>query len=100
MFDTNTVSDIVWRDETVLRYVERFDPRQCCVSAVTAVEVAYGLARCSDATWLHRLTQVVMDCLDVLPWNAETAHHYARSGTAGPVYGGAGYDDRGPCSDL
>lgn len=78
MFDTNTVSDIVRGDEIVLQHVERLDPRQCCVSAVTAGEVAYGLARRPDATRLHRLTQIVMDRLDVLPWDSETAHRYGR----------------------
>lgn len=78
MFDTNTLSDIVRGDEIVLQHVERLDPRQCCVSAVTAGEVAYGLARRPDATRLHRLTQAVMDRLEVLPWDAETARRYGR----------------------
>lgn len=78
MFDTKTVSDIIRGDEMVLRHVERLDPRRCCVSAVTAGEVAYGLARRPDATRLHRLTHAVMDHLEVLPWDKETARRYGR----------------------
>ncbi|MBO1326185.1 type II toxin-antitoxin system VapC family toxin [Acetobacter sp. TBRC 12305] len=78
MFDTKTVSDIVRGDETILRHVERLDPRQCCVSAVTAGEVAYGLARRPDATRLHRLTHAVMSRLEVLPWDQDTAQRYGK----------------------
>lgn len=76
MFDTNTISDIVGGIETVLRRVEGLDPATCCVSAVTAGEIAYGLARRPDATRLQRVTAAVMERLEVLPWDHAAAARY------------------------
>ena len=78
MFDTNTISDIIRADERVLLHVEALDPDQCCVSAVTAGEVAYGLAKRPSATRLQRLTRTVMDRLTILPWNNDVAEHYGK----------------------
>ncbi|WP_237955567.1 MULTISPECIES: type II toxin-antitoxin system VapC family toxin [Acetobacter] len=78
MFDTNTISDIIRADDRVLSHVEALDPEQCCVSAVTAGEVAYGLAKRPLATRLQRLTRSVMDRLITLPWDTEVAEHYGK----------------------
>ncbi|MBB3175375.1 tRNA(fMet)-specific endonuclease VapC [Endobacter medicaginis] len=76
MFDTNTVSDIISGIEMVLRRVETLNPATCRISAVTAGEIAYGLARRPDATRLHRLTAAVMERLEVLPWDQAAAARY------------------------
>ena len=78
MFDTNTISDIIRADERVLSHVEALDPEQCCVSAITAAEVAYGLAKRPLASRLQRLTRSVMDRLKALPWDTEVAERYGK----------------------
>ncbi|AHI27337.1 Transcriptional regulator NtrR/PilT (plasmid) [Komagataeibacter xylinus E25] len=78
MFDTNTISDIIRADERVLSHVEALDPGRCCVSAVTAGEVAYGLAKRPSATRLLRLTRTVMDRLTILPWDHGVAERYGK----------------------
>ncbi|MBE7210750.1 MAG: PIN domain-containing protein [Gluconacetobacter diazotrophicus] len=76
MFDTNTVGDLVRGHEAVLRRVEALDPRACCISAITAGEIAYGLARRPDASRLHRSMEALLERLDVLPWDRAVAARY------------------------
>ncbi|MBO1360194.1 type II toxin-antitoxin system VapC family toxin [Acetobacter sacchari] len=78
MFDTNTVSDIIRGNETVLAHLETLDVGQCFISAITAGEIAFGLAKRPSATRLHRLTRSVMERLTVLAWDADVAERYGK----------------------
>lgn len=78
MFDTNTLNNNRRADERVLSYVEALEPDQCCVSAVTAGEVAYGLAKRPSVPRLQRLARTVMDRLTILPWDHGVAERYGK----------------------
>ena len=47
-----------------------------CISAITAGELAFGLARRPQATALKRTVDEFLRRVDVLPWDAEVAATY------------------------
>lgn len=73
MLDTNTVSHLVARHPAVQRRIVAVPMTALCISAVTAGELRFGLAKRPDAVGLHRAIGEFLRRVDVLPWNDAVA---------------------------
>jgi tRNA(fMet)-specific endonuclease VapC len=79
MLDTNMVSAIVTRRSVKALEIFRSYPQdQLCVSAVTAGELLYGLAKVPEATKLNAVLRAFLADIEILPWTAATAAAYAK----------------------
>ena len=76
MLDTNTVSDLVKQHPQVVRHVVGVPVASLCVSAITAGEVLYGLARRPDAVRLRSAVTELIRRVDVLQWDFSAAERY------------------------
>ncbi len=76
MLDTNTVSHLVKQHPEVVRRVIDVPMDSLCVSAITAGEVHYGLAKRPEAVRLRVAVTELMRRVDVLPWDSSAAEHY------------------------
>lgn len=85
VLDTNVVSELM-RPELaagVVAWVDRHPAGEVFVTAVTAAELLYGVARLPDGSRKATLTVKVRELLDddfagrVLPFDAGAADHYA-----------------------
>jgi tRNA(fMet)-specific endonuclease VapC len=76
MLDTNTVSHLVKQHPEVVRHVIDVPMDSLCVSAITAGEVHYGLAKRPEAVRLRVAVTELMRRVDVLPWDSSAAEHY------------------------
>jgi tRNA(fMet)-specific endonuclease VapC len=79
MLDTNIASMALARRsaEVVARLIS-IPPDQLCVSAVTAGELLFGIARRPDAPRLPQAVTEFLDLIDVRPWTLDTAASYGR----------------------
>lgn len=77
MLDTNTVSHLVRQQPKVVEHVVSMPMTMLCISAITAGELLFGLARLSTSSRLHRAVREFLERVEVLPWDIETAEHYA-----------------------
>ncbi len=73
MLDTNTVSHLVKRHPRVARHVVGVPIASLCMSAITAGELRYGLARRPDAVRLQAAVTELLRRIDVLPWDFPAA---------------------------
>jgi tRNA(fMet)-specific endonuclease VapC len=76
MLDTNIVSHLVKQHPNVSRQVVGVPMASLCISAITAGELHYGLARRPDAVRLHAAVSELMRRVDVLPWDFSAAERY------------------------
>jgi tRNA(fMet)-specific endonuclease VapC len=76
MLDTNTVSHLVKQHPEVVRRVIDVPMDSLCISAITAGEVHYGLAKRPDAVRLRVAVTELMRRVDVLPWDSSAAELY------------------------
>lgn len=76
MLDTNTVSHLVKQHPNVIRKVVGVPMASLCISAITAGELLYGLARRPDAVRLHEAVTEFTRRVDVLPWDFSSAERY------------------------
>ena len=76
MLDTNTVSHLVKQHPNVVQHVVGVPMFSLCVSAITAGELLYGLARRPDAGRLQAAVSEFMRRVDVLPWDFSAAERY------------------------
>ena len=76
MLDTNTVSHLVKQHPIVTRHVVDMPMASLCVSAVTASELLYGLAKRPDAVRLHAAVTELIRRVDVLQWDFSAAERY------------------------
>jgi tRNA(fMet)-specific endonuclease VapC len=76
MLDTNIVSHAVRQHPTVLRRLDRVQVERVCVSAITAGEIAFGLARQIRTHRLHVAMNEFLGRVDVLHWNQQVADAY------------------------
>ena len=76
MLDTNTVSHLVKQHPEVVRRVIDVPMDSLCVSAITAGEVHFGLAKRPEAVRLREAVSELMRRVDVLPWDSSAAEHY------------------------
>lgn len=69
MLDTNIVSHAVRQHPAVLRRLDPVQVERVCVSAITAGEIAFGLARQIRTHRLHVAMNEFLGRVDVLPWS-------------------------------
>jgi tRNA(fMet)-specific endonuclease VapC len=81
MLDTNTVSASLRGNARIDDRLQRLDPSQWCISAVTRAELRYGVALRPDATKLARYVQAFLNATTTVPWNeaAADAHGHLRA---------------------
>lgn len=85
VLDTNVVSELMRPDPAmgVVAWVDRRPADEVFVTAVTAAELLYGVARLPDgarrATLARKLRELLEDDFEgrVLPFDASAADHYA-----------------------
>ena len=76
MLDTNIVSRLARRNALVTRRIAEVPMESLCLSAVTAGELIFGLAKRPEEMWLHEAVTQLLLRVDVLPWDLETAERY------------------------
>jgi tRNA(fMet)-specific endonuclease VapC len=76
MLDTNTISHLVKQHPNVSRHVVGVPTASLCMSAITAGELLYGLARRPDAVRLQAAVTELMRRVDVLRWDLSAAERY------------------------
>jgi tRNA(fMet)-specific endonuclease VapC len=73
MLDTNITSAAIRGDAAVGAKLEALSAGAWCISAVTAAEHYYGLARRPEARTLARLVRAFLQVADVRPWDQRVA---------------------------
>jgi len=76
LLDTNTVSHLIKGHPLVARRVVAAPMASLCISAITAGELFFGLARRPDAKRLQRVVREFLRRVDVLPWDDGIAERY------------------------
>jgi tRNA(fMet)-specific endonuclease VapC len=76
MLDTNMVSHLLKQHPAVVRRVVGTPMASLCLSAITAGELLFGLAKRLDAIRLHRAVGELLLRVDVLPWDNDVAKRY------------------------
>ena len=76
MLDTNTVSHIIKRHPQVIQRLLAVPMHQVCISAVTAGELAFGLAKRPQAVALKLAVSEFLRRVEVLPWDEAVAPTY------------------------
>lgn len=77
LLDTNTVSLLIRGHSQVLARVVALPTTALCISAVTAGELLFGLARRPQATRLRVAVRELLQRMDVLPWDRQVAESHA-----------------------
>jgi tRNA(fMet)-specific endonuclease VapC len=76
MLDTNTISHLVKQHPHVARHVVGVPMASLCMSAITAGELLYGLAKRPNAVRLRAAVSELITRVDVLPWDFSAAQRY------------------------
>ena len=76
MLDTNAVSAFLRRRSPRLDGWVR--EQRCCLSAIVAAEIRYGLEKRPTATRLRELAESTLDTLEILPWTEACSRIYGR----------------------
>lgn len=76
MLDTNIVSHLLRRHPQVLARVQTKAMAALCMSAITAGELEFGLAKRPGAKRLHAGVAELLLRVDVLPWDATVPRRY------------------------
>jgi len=76
MLDTNTVSYLIKKHPAVAQRVVAAPMVSLCLSAITAGELLFGLARRPEAKRLHLAVQELLRRVDVLPWDSAITERY------------------------
>ena len=88
LLDTYTVSHILKRHTLVTQRLLAVPMHCICISAITAGELFFGLAKRPDATALKVAVHEFLRRVDVLPWDSDVAQTY---GTLRAQLQGSGY---------
>jgi len=75
MLDTNIVSHIMRRTPQVLAQLRKTSVGQVHISAITAGELHFGLAK-NPGQAREQALQALLDRVQVLPWDDTVARHY------------------------
>lgn len=73
LLDTNTVSHLIKAHPQATQRLLEVPIYQVCISAITAGELAFGLAKRPQATALKRAVDEFLRRVEVLPWDAGVA---------------------------
>lgn len=76
MLDTNTVSHLLRQHPMVAKRVKAVPMASLCVSAITAGELLFGLAKRPDAKRLGPVVREFLRRVDALPWDNAIAQYY------------------------
>ena len=76
LLDTNIVSHVLNGHPQVVRRLVATPMALLCISAVTAGELQFGLAKRPAARSLRAAVEAFLLRVDVLPWSRATAVHY------------------------
>jgi tRNA(fMet)-specific endonuclease VapC len=76
MLDTNMVGHLLRQHPAVVRRVVGTPMASLCISASTAGELLFGLAKRLDSVRLHRAVGEFLRRVDVLPWDNDVAKRY------------------------
>ncbi len=78
LLDTNTVSHLIKRHPLASARLVQVPMHSICISAITAGELAFGLAKRPSATALHTAVAEFLRRVDVLPWDDAVAQTYGK----------------------
>jgi len=76
MLDTNMVSYIIKRQPQAIARLLEVPMHKVCISAITAGELAFGLAKRPQAVALQAAVQEFLRRVEVMPWDAAVAQTY------------------------
>jgi tRNA(fMet)-specific endonuclease VapC len=76
LLDTNTVSHLIKRHPQVTQHLLAVPMHSVCISAITAGELAFGLAKRPEAVALKAAVIEFLRRVEVLPWDAAVAQTY------------------------
>ena len=76
MLDTNMVSHIIKRQPQAIARLLEVPMHSVCISAVTAGELAFGLAKRPQALALREAVNEFLRRVEVMPWDAAVAQTY------------------------
>lgn len=76
LLDTNTVSHLIKRHPNVTQRLLALPMHSVCISAITAGELAFGLAKRPEAVALKAAVNEFLRRVEVLPWDATVAQTY------------------------
>lgn len=76
LLDTNTVSHLIKRHPVAVQRLLDVPTRSVCISAITAGELAFGLAKRPEAIALHAAVSEFLRRVAVLPWDEAVARTY------------------------
>lgn len=76
LLDTNTVSHLIKRHPQVTQRLLAVPMHQVCLSAITAGELAFGLAKRPEAVALKAAVDEFLRRVEVLPWDEAVAQTY------------------------
>jgi tRNA(fMet)-specific endonuclease VapC len=76
LLDTNTVSNLIKRHPQVTQHLLAVPMHSVCISAITAGELAFGLAKRPEAVALKAAVNEFLRRVEVLPWDAAVAQTY------------------------
>jgi tRNA(fMet)-specific endonuclease VapC len=78
LLDTNTVSHLIKRHPQATQRLLALPMHSLGISAITAGELAFGLAKRPEAVALRAAVHEFLRRVDVLPWDAAVAQTYGR----------------------
>ena len=76
LLDTNTVSQLIKRHPQVTQRLLAAPMHKICISAITAGELAFGLAKRPQALALKAAVDEFLRRVEVLPWDEAVAQTY------------------------
>ena len=76
MLDTNTVSHLIKRQPQAIARLLHVPMHNVCISAITAGELAFGLAKRPQAMALREAVNEFLRRVEVMPWNDAVAQTY------------------------
>ena len=76
LLDTNTVSHLIKRHPQVTQHLLAVPMHSVCISAITAGELAFGLAKRPEAVALKAAVNEFLRRIEVLPWDDAVAQTY------------------------
>jgi len=82
LLDTNILSDLIRNPQGLAaQRLSKVAPESICTSIVVACELRYGAAKRASPALTKRVADL-LDCIPVLPLDAEADRHYAEIRTA------------------
>jgi tRNA(fMet)-specific endonuclease VapC len=78
LLDTNTVSHLIKRHPQAIQRLLAVPMHSVGISAITAGELAFGLAKRPEAVALRAAVHEFLRRVDVLPWDADMAQTYGQ----------------------